>query len=65
MVAASPGIVRLHTFARSAQEARELAAVIPEGRITDLDLPEHEQLTMCCRRPLDPLLLKSRRRLLC
>ncbi|OEJ22512.1 competence protein CoiA family protein [Streptomyces subrutilus] len=47
LVAASPGIVRLHAFARSAQEARELAAVIPEGRITDLDLPEHEQLTMC------------------
>ncbi|MFJ1561960.1 competence protein CoiA family protein [Streptomyces mirabilis] len=46
LVASSPHVARLHAFARSSQEARELAAVMPEGRVTDLDLPEHEQLTM-------------------
>ncbi|MER5615869.1 competence protein CoiA family protein [Streptomyces sp. NPDC002215] len=34
-------------LARSAQEARELAGVLPQSRIVDLDLPEHEQLAMC------------------
>ncbi|MGW1410105.1 hypothetical protein [Streptomyces sp. NPDC002403] len=32
-------------LARSAQKARELAEVLPQSRIVDLDLPEHEQLT--------------------
>ncbi|MEU2287838.1 competence protein CoiA family protein [Streptomyces sp. NPDC013178] len=47
LVASSPQVARLHALARSSQEARELAAVMAEGRVTDLDLPEHEQLTMC------------------
>ncbi|MFE2140396.1 competence protein CoiA family protein [Streptomyces sp. NPDC059456] len=47
LVAASPPGALLHVFARSAQEARELTEVLPEGRVTDLDLPEHEQLAMC------------------
>ncbi|WP_327187392.1 hypothetical protein [Streptomyces sp. NBC_01334] len=47
LVASSPALARLHVFARSSEEARELAAVMPGGRVTDLDLPEHEQLTMC------------------
>ncbi|MFJ9684003.1 competence protein CoiA family protein [Streptomyces sp. NPDC101194] len=34
-------------LARSAQEARELADVLPQSRIVDLDLPEHEQLALC------------------
>ncbi|MEV5205736.1 hypothetical protein [Streptomyces sp. NPDC053720] len=33
-------------LARSTQEARELADVLPPSRIVHLDLPEHEQLTM-------------------
>ncbi|WP_411573407.1 hypothetical protein [Streptomyces fradiae] len=28
-------------------EARELATVLPQGRIVHLGLPEHERLTMC------------------
>jgi hypothetical protein len=47
LVASSPGMQRLHALARSAQEARELVAVMTGGRVTNLDLPEHEQLTMC------------------
>ncbi|MDQ0688700.1 shikimate 5-dehydrogenase [Streptomyces achromogenes] len=46
LVASSPEVARLHVLARSSEEARELAAVLPGGRVTDLDLPEHEQLTM-------------------
>ncbi|MFD9437037.1 hypothetical protein [Streptomyces sp. NPDC060002] len=46
LVTSSPALARLHVFARSSEEARELAAVMPGGRVTDLDLPEHEQLTM-------------------
>lgn len=34
---------------RSAEEARELAAVLPQGRIVHLDLPEHGQLTIRVR----------------
>ncbi|MFF9607833.1 competence protein CoiA family protein [Streptomyces sp. NPDC014684] len=47
LVASSPGMQRLHALARSAQEARELVAVMAGGRVTNLDLPEHEQLAMC------------------
>ncbi len=46
LVASSPGMQRLHALARSTQEARELVAVMAGGRVTNLDLPEHEQLTM-------------------
>ncbi|MEU9474091.1 hypothetical protein AB0D78_47970 [Streptomyces avermitilis] len=46
LVASPPGVARLHVFARSSEEARELTAVMPGRRVTDLDLPEHEQLTM-------------------
>ncbi|MFC4507298.1 MULTISPECIES: hypothetical protein [Streptomyces] len=47
LVASSPRVARLHALTRSSQEARELAAAMPGGRVTDLDLPEHEQLSMC------------------
>ncbi|MGW5122433.1 competence protein CoiA family protein, partial [Streptomyces noursei] len=46
LVYGSSHVALVHVLVRSAQEARELAAVIPEGRITELGLPEHEQLTM-------------------
>ncbi len=47
LVASPPGMQRSHALARSAQEARELVAVMAGGRVTNLDLPEHEPLTMC------------------
>ncbi|MDH6228896.1 MULTISPECIES: hypothetical protein [Streptomyces] len=34
-------------LARSASEARELAAALPRCQVVDLGLPEHGQLTMC------------------
>lgn len=46
LVAACPTLAEELVLVRSAHEARELAAVLPQGRILHLDLPEHEQLTM-------------------
>ncbi|MFC9609080.1 competence protein CoiA family protein [Streptomyces niveus] len=46
LVAACPKLVEELVLVRNAQEARELAAVLPQGRIAHLNLPEHEQLTM-------------------
>ncbi|WP_437050108.1 hypothetical protein [Streptomyces sp. enrichment culture] len=47
LVAACPTLAEELVLARNAHEARELAAVLPQGRIVHLDLPEHEQLTVC------------------
>ncbi|MFE7427970.1 competence protein CoiA family protein [Streptomyces sp. NPDC057545] len=47
LAAACPKLAEELVLARSAQEARELADVLPQSRIVHLDLPEHEQLTMC------------------
>lgn len=47
LVAACPTLTEELVLTRSAHEARELAAVLPQGRIVHLDLPEHEQLAMC------------------
>lgn len=47
LAAACPELAEELVLARSAQEARELADVLPQSRIVHLDLPEHEQLTMC------------------
>ncbi|MDO0917851.1 hypothetical protein QQM39_45835 [Streptomyces sp. DT2A-34] len=47
LVAACPTLAEELVLVRSAHEARELAAVLPQSRIVHLDLPEHEQLTMC------------------
>jgi hypothetical protein len=44
LTAACPTIAEELVLARSAHEARELAAVLPQGRIVHLDLPEHELL---------------------
>lgn len=46
LVAACPRLAEELVLVRSAQEARELAAVLPQGRIAHLNLPEHEQLPM-------------------
>lgn len=47
LAAACPELAKELIVVRSAQEARELAAVLPQGRIAHLGLPEHEQLAMC------------------
>ncbi|MFF3787185.1 competence protein CoiA family protein [Streptomyces sp. NPDC001933] len=47
LAGACPKLAEELVLARSAQEARELADVLPRSRIVDLVLPEHEQLTMC------------------
>ncbi|MFD3334631.1 competence protein CoiA family protein [Streptomyces sp. NPDC058700] len=47
LIASCPDVAKELVLTRSAQEARELADVLPTGRIVHLDLPEHEQLTMC------------------
>ncbi|GAA3011266.1 hypothetical protein JCM13580A_62060 [Streptomyces drozdowiczii] len=43
---ACPTLAEGLVLVRSAHEARKLAAVLPQGRIVHLNLPEHEQLTM-------------------
>ncbi|MFC8956157.1 hypothetical protein ACFT8P_26560 [Streptomyces sp. NPDC057101] len=47
LIASCPDVAKELILTRSAQEARELADVLPTDRIVHLDLPEHEQLTMC------------------
>ncbi|MFE1546549.1 competence protein CoiA family protein [Streptomyces sp. NPDC058718] len=46
LISACPELAEELILARSAQEAHELAELLPQGRIVHLDLPEHEQLTM-------------------
>ncbi|MFF5538762.1 hypothetical protein ACFY71_41045 [Streptomyces cinerochromogenes] len=47
LISACPTLTEELVLVRSAEEARELAAVLHQGRIVHLHLPEHEQLTMC------------------
>ncbi|MFF3609204.1 hypothetical protein [Streptomyces sp. NPDC002463] len=46
LIAACPTLAEELILVRSAQEAHELGAFLPQGRLVHLDLPEHEQLTM-------------------
>lgn len=46
LAAACPELSEELLLVLSAQEARELASALPEGRIVHLGLPDHEQLTM-------------------
>ncbi len=46
LIADCPTLTEKLVLVRSAHEARELATLLPQGRIVHLDLPEHEQLTM-------------------
>ncbi|MBT2546125.1 hypothetical protein J7E99_37050 [Streptomyces sp. ISL-44] len=47
LLSVSPQMAAEHALVRSTQEARELQQAGHKGRITDFDLPGHEQLTMC------------------